>query len=85
MLRAALIGFPAVGKSTLFRLMTSAEEARGGTRRAEAHVGVARVPEPRLDRLVELFRRHHRVPATVELDEIVGNASTHSLVDIAAL
>ena len=84
MLRAALIGFPAVGKTTLFRLMTSVEEARDGTRRAEAHVGIAKVPEPRLDRLVDIFRPKKRVPATVELAEMVGHATTQSLVDIAA-
>ena len=84
MLRAALIGFPSVGKTTLFRLMTSTAGARNGVKRAAAHVGVARVPEPRLDRLVELFRPKHRVPATVELAEMAGHAAARSLLDIAA-
>jgi len=84
MLRAALIGFPSVGKTTLFRLMTSVAEARDGARRQAAHVGVARVPDPRLDRLVELYRPRRRVPATVELTEMVGHTATRSLLDVAA-
>ena len=83
MLRAALIGFPAVGKTTLFRLMTSSAEAREGAKRQEAHVGVARVPDPRLDRLVELYRPRRRVPATVELAEMAGHTATRSLLDVA--
>ena len=84
MLRAALIGFPSVGKTTLFRLMTSAAEPRDGARRQEASVGIARVPDPRLDRLVELYKPQRRVPATVELTEMVGHAATRALLDVAA-
>lgn len=84
MLRAALIGFPSVGKTTLFQLMTSSADVRDGSWRTEAHVGVARVPEPRLDRLVELVQPKKRVPATVELAEMAGHGGTRSLLDIAA-
>ena len=66
MLRAGLIGLPSSGKTTLFQLLTSAREAPRTHGRAEANVGVSRVPDDRLDRLTALFRPERRVPATVE-------------------
>src|SRR5437762_863825 len=55
MLRAGLIGLPSSGKTTLFRLLTSAREAPRTQGKSEAHVGVARVPDTRLDQLTALF------------------------------
>jgi ribosome-binding ATPase len=88
MLRAGLIGFPSAGKTALFQLLTNAREApvRGG--RAEAHVGVARVPDDRLDRLTALFNPRKHVPATVEFADIAGmaggKAGAQALLDVAA-
>jgi ribosome-binding ATPase len=87
MLRAGLIGFPSAGKTALFQLLTSAREApaRGG--KAEAHVGVARVPDDRLDRLTALFNPRKHVPATVEFADIAGagggKAGAQALLDVA--
>ena len=53
MLHAALIGFPATGKSTLFQLMTSSKDAPRA--KAETVVGISKVPDPRLDRLTAMF------------------------------
>jgi hypothetical protein len=41
--------------------------------RPEAHVGVVRVPDPRLDRLVEMFHRQKTVHATVEYVDTPGS------------
>ena len=87
MLRTGLIGFPSVGKTSLFHLMTSQPEAhRGGTGRAEASIGVARVPDARLDRLTAMFNPRKRVPATVEFADSggTGRAATQALLDLAA-
>lgn len=89
MLRAGLIGFPSSGKSALFQLLTSAREApRPGGGKAEANVGVARVPDDRLDRLTELFKPRKHVPATVEFADIAGTggpkAGASALLDVAA-
>ena len=86
MLRAALIGLPTSGRTSLFQLMTSAKEGAHGTHaRAEAQMGVARVPDDRLDRLTALFRPRKRVPATVELADYAGTAGgVQALVDVAA-
>jgi len=78
MLRAGLIGFPAVGKTALFQLLTSIQDAppRGG--KADANVGVSRVPDERLDKLTALFNPRKRVPATVEFADIAGTAGQSS-------
>jgi len=84
-LRAALIGFPSTGKTTLFRLLSHIGAPRGQTGgRQEAHVGVAQVPDPRLDRLTELFEPQRRVPATVEIAELAGHGGARSLIDVTA-
>jgi len=87
MLRTALIGFPATGKTTLFHLMTGHHDSArsGGHGKVEAAIGVAKVPDPRLDRLTDLFRPRRRVPATVEFADLAGagHASTQALLDVA--
>ncbi len=87
MLRAGLIGYPSTGKTTLFRLMTSARE---GTRpghhgKLEANVGISRVPDARLDRLTALFNPRKHVPATVEFADMAGGGrgGARDLVDVA--
>jgi hypothetical protein len=86
MLRAGLIGYPSTGKTTLFHLMTSGHEgARAAHGKADANVGISRVPDVRLDRLTALFTPRTRVPATVEFaDSAVGGRSdAKSLLDVA--
>jgi len=85
MLRAGLIGLPSTGKTTLFQLLTSAREAPRAHGRAEAHVGVSRVPDERLDRLTALFNPKRRVPATVEFaDMAAGRSEAKALLDVVA-
>ncbi len=85
MLRTALIGFPLSGKTTLFQLMTSHREAPRGGGKLEVSVGVARVPDARLDRLTAMYQPRKRVPATVELADIAAATRTaaQALLDVA--
>src|SRR5919106_6774607 len=87
MLRAGLIGFSSTGKTALFQLLTSAREAPRQGGKADANVGVSRVPDERLDQLTALFNPRKRVPATVEFADIagVGGARTgaQALLDVA--
>jgi GTP-binding protein YchF len=85
MLRAGLIGLPSSGKTTLFQLLTSAREAPRTHGKAEANVGISRVPDVRLDQLTALFQPKKRVPATVEFaDMAAGRGEAKTLVDVVA-
>jgi GTP-binding protein YchF len=64
-MRIGLLGFSRVGKSTLFGLLTGGG-ASPTVRRGGHQVGVARVPDPRLDHLSSLYRPRKTTPATVE-------------------
>jgi GTP-binding protein YchF len=83
MLRAALIGLPSSGKTTLFQLMTSAKEAPRG--KGDVNIGISKVPDTRLDILTGMYNPKKRVPATVEFTDIIGPAKTgaQALVDVA--
>jgi GTP-binding protein YchF len=88
MLRAGLIGLGSSGKTTLFRLMTSAREApRGGHHgKTEANVGVSRVLDERLDRLSAMYNPRKKTPATVEFADIAGtghSGAARDLLDVA--
>jgi GTP-binding protein YchF len=86
MLRAALIGFPSTGKTTLFQLMTAVREPTRAHGRGEAAIGVSRVPDDRLDRLTAMYNPRKRVPATVEFADIAagGSGGAQALLDVAA-
>jgi hypothetical protein len=88
MLRAALIGFGQTGKTTLFQLMTSAREpARASHGKAEATIGISKVPDARLDRLTAMYNPKKRVPATIEFADLampVQGGAAQALVDVAA-
>jgi ribosome-binding ATPase len=55
-MKTGIIGLPQVGKTSLFRILTKAhlsDHALANPR--EAHIGVAKVPDDRLDRLAALY------------------------------
>ena len=68
-MRTAIIGLPQVGKTSLFTMSTGTKrDARLGA--AEVEVGVARVPDPRVKRLADLFQSQKVVHATVEYADV---------------
>jgi hypothetical protein len=70
-MKCGIIGLPQVGKSSLFRILTKAKlEERAHSR--EAHIGVARVPDERLDRLSALFIPRKTTFATVEFVDVAA-------------
>ena len=84
MLRAGLIGLPSTGKTSLFRLLTqSSGEPATAPRRQASQVGIAQVPDPRLDRLTALFDPRRHVPATVEVSELAGHGSAAAMLDVS--
>jgi ribosome-binding ATPase len=82
-LRAALIGFPSSGKSTLFQLMTSAKEAPRG--KGDVSIGISRVPDARLDTLTAMYNPKKRAAATIEFTDLIAPTRTgaQALVDVA--
>jgi ribosome-binding ATPase len=69
-MQTGIIGLPQVGKTTLFRILTKAQvDAKGGQ---TAHVGVAKVPEPRLGELAKLYNPKKITYATVQYVDLPG-------------
>src|SRR5438105_14531660 len=73
-MKIGLMGLPKSGKTTLFDLLTGASVAtsRYDAGRAELHAGVARVPDPRVDRLTVLFKPKKTTYATFEVVDLAG-------------
>ena len=72
-MQTGIIGLPQVGKTTLFKILTKANlDTRIG--QAATHVGIARVPEPRLVKLAEIFKPKKITYATIEYVDVGGLA-----------
>jgi ribosome-binding ATPase len=65
-MKTGIIGLPQVGKSSLFRILTKAHLSPAHANPREAHVGVAKVPDDRLDRLAALYNPEKLTHASVE-------------------
>ncbi len=74
-MKVGIVGLPQVGKSTIFNLLTrgNADTSSWGGR-TEAHVGVAQVPDHRLERLAQIFNPKKTTYATVEYVDLPGLA-----------
>ncbi len=75
-MKFGLLGFPKVGKTTLFNILTGAHIAvdKYSSAKAQPNIGVARVPEPRLDRLMAMFKPKKTTHAHVDFLDIQGLA-----------
>jgi len=70
-MQTGIIGLPQVGKTTLFRILTKAHvEGKSGA--SATHVGVAKVPEPRLLDLAKLYNPKKITYATVNYVDLGG-------------
>jgi len=70
-MQTGIIGLPQVGKTTLFRILTKAHvEGKSGA--SATHVGVAKVPEPRLVELAKLYNPKKITYATVNYVDLGG-------------
>jgi len=70
-MRIVLFGFPKTGKSSLFSLLTGAGAPAPGGRDA-VHLGIAKVPDPRLDTLSAMHKPKKTTPATVEYMDLAA-------------
>ncbi|MGI5858988.1 MAG: redox-regulated ATPase YchF [Tepidanaerobacteraceae bacterium] len=73
-MKIGIVGFPNVGKSTLFNAITKAgaECANYPFCTIEPNVGVVVVPDERLDKLAEIEHPEKTTPTTIEFVDIAG-------------
>jgi GTP-binding protein YchF len=69
-----MIGLPNVGKTTVFNALvgSGAVVANYPFSTVETNIGIAKVPDPRLYKLVEIFRSRKTTPSTLEVRDIAG-------------
>src|SRR6266700_4872942 len=65
-MKTGIIGLPQVGKTSLFRILTNVHLSSTPSNPREAHVGVAKVPDDRLDRLAAQYNPKKLTHASVE-------------------
>jgi ribosome-binding ATPase len=82
-MQTGIIGLPQVGKTTLFRILTRAPvDPKGGQ---ATHVGVAKVPEPRLLELAKLYHPKKITYATVQYVDLAGVQKERMRESLASL
>ena len=70
-MKTGIIGLPQVGKTSLFKILTKAKlEERGHSR--QEHIGVARVPDERLEKLSDLYSPKKTTFASVEFVDVAA-------------
>src|SRR5438477_2162740 len=72
-MKTGIIGLPQVGKTSLFKILTKADvSSRSFANPREAHLGVAKVPDDRLDRLAQLYNPKKLIHASVEYADVAA-------------
>lgn len=71
MTEVGIVGLPQSGKSSLMAALTGAHIPLMGAP-GEAHRGVIPVPDPRVDRLSEIFHPKKTTHATIQFTDLVG-------------
>ena len=71
-MKTGIIGLPQVGKTSLFKILTKADISSRGSNPREAHLGIAKVPDDRLDRLAALYNPKKLTHAVVEYVDVAA-------------
>jgi GTP-binding protein YchF len=72
-MKTGIIGLPQVGKTSLFKILTKADiSSRAFANPREAHLGIAKVPDDRLDRLAAQYNPKKLTHAVVEYADVAA-------------
>jgi ribosome-binding ATPase len=69
-MKTGIIGLPQVGKTSLFRILTKTLGGATSSNPREAHVGVAKVPDDRLDRMAAVYNPKKLTHTSVEYVDV---------------
>lgn len=87
-MKTGIIGLPQVGKTSLFKILTKAKlDEHGYSNPREAHIGVARVPDERLEKLSALYSPKKTTFASVEYVDVaaIGQETLKETAFLASL
>lgn len=71
-MKVGLVGFAGSGKTTMFNALTGLSAEVGYGARERINVGVIKVPDHRVDKLAEMFKREKRVYAEISFVDVAG-------------
>ncbi len=71
-MKTGIIGLPQVGKTSLFVMLTKQQVTQRSGNPREAHLGVTKVPDDRLDRLAAIYNPKKLTHATVEYADVAA-------------
>lgn len=71
-MKIGLIGLAGVGKTTIFNLLTNTKAAIGSYGAKDVNIGMAKVPDKRMNFLIDLFKPKKESFAQIEFIDIAG-------------
>jgi ribosome-binding ATPase len=83
-MKLGIIGLEMSGKTTVFNALTGANKAVGTYGKLEANIGMVKVPDSRMDWLVEAYKPKKVVHADIEFVDIPGGINDSSDPKIVA-
>ena len=85
-MKVGILGYPQVGRTTLFAMLTKLEKnANTSSSAAETLVGVAKINDPRLTILTGMFKPKKTIPATLDLVDLGGVGKKEALRNVDVL
>jgi hypothetical protein len=71
-MKSGIIGLPQVGKTALFTILTRQQVAAAHSNPREMHLGMATVPDGRLDKLAAMYQPRKLIHATIEYADVAA-------------
>lgn len=78
-MKVGIVGFPGAGKTTVFNALTGLHASLGHSDPGKASLGTIKVPDPRVDRLSEIFRPRKTTYAEIVFVDVAGGGRSAAL------